>query len=106
MSFQKPTVEEVQAYCEERNNGVDPEVFWHFYNGKGWKVGKSPMVSWQSCVFTWEKNNRNKKTSNSLPIPTYIPPPEPTEEDRAEIDRLLEQNGGFFGAMRNKTEEK
>lgn len=53
--FRKPSVDEVRAYCSERNNGVDPEAFCDFYESKGWKVGNTPMRDWQAAVRTWEK---------------------------------------------------
>lgn len=55
--FQKPTIEEIKAYCEKRNNSVDPEQFFNFYESKGWKVGNQPMKNWQSAVITWERRN-------------------------------------------------
>ena len=59
--FKKPTLEEVKAYCIERNNNVDAENFVNFYESKGWKVGKSPMKDWKACVRTWEKNSKPKQ---------------------------------------------
>lgn len=56
--FTKPTLEEVQAYCKERNNNVDAERFIDFYTSKGWKVGNQPMKDWKACVRTWEKPNK------------------------------------------------
>lgn len=56
--FRKPTLEEVANYCKERNNNVDPQRFWDFYEAKGWKIGKSPMKDWKACVRTWEKGER------------------------------------------------
>lgn len=53
--FKAPSVDEVRAYCSERNNGVDPEAFCDFYESKGWKVGNTPMKDWQAAVRTWEK---------------------------------------------------
>lgn len=53
--FTPPTVEEVQAYCEERRNGVDPEAFVDFYSSKGWKVGNQKMKDWKAAVRTWER---------------------------------------------------
>lgn len=52
--FKKPTVEEVRAYCRERQNGVDAEAFVNFYEAKGWVVGRSPMKDWKAAVRTWE----------------------------------------------------
>ena len=59
-TFVKPTVEEVRQYCEERKNGIEPEVFIAFYESNGWKVGKNPMKSWKSAMITWE--SRRKET--------------------------------------------
>ena len=55
--FIPPTVEEVDAYCRERNNRVDASRFVDFYTTKGWMVGKNKMKDWQSAVRTWERNN-------------------------------------------------
>lgn len=57
-SFVPPTVEEVREYCEERNNGVDPEMFVNFYSAKGWMIGKNKMTSWKNAVITWERNRK------------------------------------------------
>lgn len=53
--FRPPTVEEVEAYCFERNNKVDAERFVDYYTAKGWKVGKNPMKDWKAAVRTWER---------------------------------------------------
>ena len=53
----EPTVEEVQAYCKERNNNVDAEKFISHYDSNGWKVGRTPMKDWKATVRTWEKND-------------------------------------------------
>ena len=56
--FVPPTIEEVRAYCAERNNGVDAAKFVNFYTSKGWKVGKEKMKDWRAAVRNWEGNNR------------------------------------------------
>ena len=56
--FQKPSLDEVRLYCQERNNQVDPERFFNFYESKGWVVGKSPMKDWKAAVRTWEKREK------------------------------------------------
>lgn len=53
--FQKPSLEEISLYCRERNNNVDPEQFFNFYESNGWKVGKNPMRDWKAAIHTWEK---------------------------------------------------
>lgn len=60
--FAKPTVDEVAAYCRERNNSVNPAQFVAFYESKGWMVGKTPMKNWQAAVRTWENNGYSNAT--------------------------------------------
>ena len=55
--FVPPTVDEVRAYCQERQNNVDPERFVDFYSAKGWKIGKDSMKDWKACVRTWERRD-------------------------------------------------
>ena len=58
--FVKPTVEEVRQYCIERNNNVNAEQFYDYYESNGWKVGKNSMKDWKACVRTWERNGYDK----------------------------------------------
>ncbi len=55
--FSPPSIEEVQAYCLERKNGINPQQFVDFYASKGWKVGNSPMKDWKAAVRTWEQRS-------------------------------------------------
>lgn len=59
--FQPPTLEEVKAYCAERNNSVDAEHWFDYYTSNGWRVGKNPMKDWKGAVRTWEKSEIGKK---------------------------------------------
>lgn len=59
--FSPPTLEEVQAYCNERKNNVDAQRFIDYYTSNGWKVGKNAMKDWKAAVRTWEKNGFDKK---------------------------------------------
>lgn len=63
--FTPPTLEEIQLYCAERNNGIDPQRFIDFYSSKGWKVGNAKMKDWKAAIRTWE--NRNKKSETTTP---------------------------------------
>lgn len=66
--FVKPTVEEVRQYCIERNNNIDAEEFYSYYESIGWKVGKNHMKNWKFAIITWEKRekkNKNKYTKKS-----------------------------------------
>lgn len=55
--FIPPTVEEVQAYCRQRHNAVNPQRFVDYYTANGWMVGRNKMKDWQAAVRTWEKND-------------------------------------------------
>ena len=55
-TFKPPTLEQVQTYCEDRCNHVDPEQFLDFYESKDWMIGKNKMKNWQAAVRTWERN--------------------------------------------------
>ena len=57
--FLKPAIQEIKDYCLERNNIVNAEKFFNYYEANGWKVGKNPMKDWKACVRTWESNNFN-----------------------------------------------
>lgn len=60
--FEKPSVEEVAAYCAERGNGLDARTFFDFYESKGWKVGTARMRDWRACVRTWEQRRKTEQT--------------------------------------------
>lgn len=62
-SFAPPTLEEVKAYCLERNNKVNAEQFIDYYTANGWVVGKSKMKDWKACIRTWERNGIDNKPS-------------------------------------------
>ena len=63
-NFIKPTLEEVNQYCLERKNNIDPENFIDYYNSNGWKVGKNQMKDWKAAIRTWER--RNKEVNNAI----------------------------------------
>ena len=64
--FKKPTIDEIKAYCQERNNSVDPDKFYNYYESNGWKVGKNPMKNWKSAVITWEKSGYNTQKKPNI----------------------------------------
>lgn len=68
--FKKPTLEEISSYCQERNNSVDAQRFFDYYESKGWLVGKSPMKDWKAAVRNWE---RNDQTATHCPAPKKNP---------------------------------
>jgi hypothetical protein len=62
--FEKPTLEQVQAYCRERKNNVNAERFVDYYESNGWKVGKNAMKDWKAAVRTWERNGYSNDSRN------------------------------------------
>lgn len=65
--FKPPTLEEVQAYCDERCNNVNPEAFIDFYSSKGWMIGKNKMTDWKAAVRNWERTEKTERKPNSKP---------------------------------------
>ena len=72
--FTIPTPEEVQAYCDERKNGILGQQFCDFYSSKGWKIGKEPMKDWKAAVRTWEMRRKDSTPSVAQPQPQNPPP--------------------------------
>jgi len=60
--FKKPSINDVELYCIERDNKIDAISFVNFYESKGWMVGKNKMKDWRACIRTWEMRAKNKKT--------------------------------------------
>ena len=54
--FVPPSVEEVVAYCQERENKIDAAHFVDYYTAGGWKMGRQDMKDWRAAVRSWEKN--------------------------------------------------
>ena len=56
-----PTLEEVSEYCRSRNNGVDPQKFFDYFNAGDWKDAKGqPVCNWKQKVITWEGQRSGK----------------------------------------------
>lgn len=86
--FVKPTVEEVRAYCQERNNNIDPERFVDFYEMKGWMIGKNKMKDWKAAVRTWEKRREGEQPNDRVGRIS----PEDEEQRTREIDEQIRRN--------------
>lgn len=59
--FTVPSVDEVESYCNERDNGINPQAFVDFYETRGWKVGKEKMKDWKAAIRTWENNKKERE---------------------------------------------
>lgn len=67
----KPTVDDIRQYCIERNNGIDAQQFFDFYESKGWMVGRNPMKDWKACVRTWERRSNGLNANSKKAIPNF-----------------------------------
>lgn len=91
--FIKPTIEEIKNYCLERNNKVDVNRFYDFYESKGWKVGNQPMKDWKACIRTWEQRIKDNKKDASVPkwFDEETKLQIITEEEKRELDEMLKE---------------
>ena len=72
--FIKPSIEDIKTYCEERNNNIDANAFYDFYESKGWKVGNQKMKDWKACVRTWEKRTKGEQIvkTQQMDVPDWF----------------------------------
>jgi hypothetical protein len=71
--FTPPTVEEVAAYCRERNNGIDPEYFCAYYAKQDWFLANGrKMTDWKMAVVTWEKKEKHSTQPKAQPTKTVV----------------------------------
>ena len=62
--FVPPTVEEVEAYADEKGLRVDPARFVAFYESKNWMVGKNKMTSWHAALSGWAARDKSENPPN------------------------------------------
>ena len=89
--FTPPTLEQVIDYCNERQNGVDPERFIDYYTSNGWKVGKNPMKDWKAAVRTWERSESAKPHGKTTAQPRGV------IEDMKELYDYYQQEEQKYG---------
>ena len=54
--FIPPTIEEIEEYCKERNNGVNAKQFFDYYSVNDWKDNRGKQIkNWkQKMIANWE----------------------------------------------------
>ena len=66
-NFEKPTVEEIAAFCKEKKYTVNAQQFFNYYESNGWKIGRNAMKSWQAAVQNWNTRDKaNKKATGTM----------------------------------------
>lgn len=60
--FIPPTVDEIEDFCKERNNGVDAKRVFDYYSSANWKDGRgNPVKNWkQKIIAVWERDTEKK----------------------------------------------
>ena len=61
-TFIRPSLQEVEQYCIERNNNINAQYFMAYYDAKGWMIGKNKVKDWKACIRTWELRNKKENT--------------------------------------------
>lgn len=63
--FVPPTLDEIRAYCRQRNSSVDPVQFYDYFTAdpsRAWIDAKGqPVLNWKQKIVTWEKFNVTPK---------------------------------------------
>lgn len=76
--FVPPTVEEIRDYCKQRNNNVDAQRVYDFYNASEWKDSRGkPVLNWkQKIIGVWEKEipESKEKSPNTKKVPDFTNP--------------------------------
>ena len=61
-----PTLSEIEDYCRERNNDVDPKKFFDYFEANDWIDSKGKKVqSWKQKIITWEGGRGNGVSRNA-----------------------------------------
>ena len=89
--FAKPTIDEIQEYCKERNNGINAEAFYDFYESKNWYVGKNKMQDWKACVRTWEQRDSKQVKKEPTWLNKNIEQEMASLQEQEEIEKMLKE---------------
>jgi len=67
--LKKPTVQEITEYCKERNNTIDSEYFFDYYESTDWiKPNGAKVKDWKATLRMWEKRDLNQKTTTQQKV--------------------------------------
>lgn len=87
---EKPSLDEVIEYCKERNNNVDPNKFYDYYEVNNWVDNKGNKVrNWKQKVITWENHS-----PDNIELPSWFNKDikaSATEEEQEEMKNILKE---------------
>lgn len=88
--FIPPTLEEIEQYCKDRNNGVNPKKFFDYY-APNWLDSQGNHVrNWkQKMIAVWEKDVETPRVDNTLPTYDSSRNTVLTDEEEKEIFELM-----------------
>lgn len=86
--FKKPTLDEIQNYCESRKNDVDAKKFYDYYEANEWKDKNGKKIkNWKQKVITWE--GRKKKDNLPKWFDKEFKERERTDDEERELQELI-----------------
>ena len=63
-AFAPPSRDDVRAYAQSRNGGVDPDRFFDFFDAGNWVDSKgNPVRNWKQKFITWESKGKERGES-------------------------------------------
>jgi hypothetical protein len=100
----RPTMDELVAYCRERGGKVDPQAWMDHYTANGWRVGKNPMRDWRAAVRQWERNEFRNGNGNGKPV-TFAQQRQQNTVDLLQRIKAQEEAGvaGFLGGSNGQS---
>ena len=82
--YERPTIDQIRAYCKEIGTKVDPERFFSYYSERnGWQG----IRSWKALLRSWAKDDDKRPAPSSAPQPqrkgSYFVPTTPNKWQEA-----------------------
>lgn len=66
--FVPPTLEEVEAFIQERGYAVNAEYWFNYYKSNGWMVGRTKMKDWEACIAQWNARDKDKRPKETQSV--------------------------------------
>jgi len=63
IKFNKPTVDELKQYKNEKGYQCDVQQFFDYHESKGWVVGRVKMKDWKRALSYWESNDKKRRNN-------------------------------------------
>lgn len=71
--FIKPTIEEIELYCKERNNNINAKKFYEYYEVNNWKDKNGDQVkNWKQRIISWEGRNNKTQLKEDMELPEWF----------------------------------